>query len=69
VFWAEVSPESGAKGGSSRNHPFCAGADTLRSLLGGELLGHEQAQAETFSLLLPSSGRNAQKLISSSPKD
>ena len=52
LFWAEVPPESGAQRGSSRNHPFCAGADILRVLP-----GWEQAQAETFTLLLPSSTR------------
>jgi SNF2 family DNA or RNA helicase len=57
LFWAEVSLESGAKGDSSRNHPFCTEAETLQSLLAGELLGHEQARAETFTLLLPSSTR------------
>ena len=56
LFWAEVPPETGAKGASSgRNHSFCAGADSLRDLLGrGQ---GEQARTETFTLLLPSSTR------------
>lgn len=52
LFWTEVPPESGTKRGSSRNHPFCASADVLENLLGGE-----RAQDETFTLLLPSSTR------------
>jgi SNF2 family DNA or RNA helicase len=51
LFWAEVPPGSGAKS-SKRDHPFCASADALR-----DLLGREQAQIETFTLLLPSSTR------------
>ena len=56
LFWAEVPPGTGVKGTSAgRNHPFCAGADSLRDLLGrGQ---GEQARAETFTLLLPSSTR------------
>ena len=52
LFWVEITPESGAKRGSSRNHPFRAGADVLRKLLEAE-----QGRAETFTLLLPSSTR------------
>jgi SNF2 family DNA or RNA helicase len=57
LFWAEVPPETGAnrkakRTSSRKNHPFCADADALR-----DLLGCEQAQAETFTLLLPSSTR------------
>jgi len=56
LFWAEAPPESGANRGSPRDHPFCAGADALRDLLGREF-GDEQAPIETFTLRLPSSTR------------
>ena len=51
LFWAEAPPESGAKS-SGRDHPFRASASALRELIGGG-----QEQAETFTLLLPSSTR------------
>lgn len=51
LFWAEVQPD-GATGRSTRKHPFCADAGTLR-----RLLGESGAKAETFTLLLPGNSR------------
>jgi SNF2 family DNA or RNA helicase len=48
LFWAETYPATGAKKHSSRNHPSCADAAALRNLL-----GRDEAQAETFTLRLP----------------
>ncbi|MCA1717653.1 MAG: DEAD/DEAH box helicase [Actinobacteria bacterium] len=52
LFWAETYPESKPGKHSSRDHPSCAGADALRTLL-----GRAEARTETFLLRLPGNTR------------